>query len=52
MFAGLCAAVAGNVLVARRYGARVMAWTVPKEARYNQYEKRTLYQEYWHPEMK
>ncbi|GAB5037386.1 heat shock protein [Nannochloropsis oceanica] len=51
-FGGVLLAVAGNVLVARRYGKRVMSWAVPKQNKHNAYAKRELYKEYWDPVLK
>ncbi len=43
IFGGVVLGVAANVLVARKYGKRVMNWAVPTENKANQYVRRELY---------
>ncbi|TFJ82959.1 hypothetical protein NSK_005732 [Nannochloropsis salina CCMP1776] len=52
VFGSVVLAVAGNVLVARRYGRRVMSWAVPTENKHSSFVKREMYKEYWDPAFK
>lgn len=43
VFGSVVLAVAGNVLVARRYGRRVMSWAVSTENKHSSFVKREMY---------